>query len=60
MALSLVLWEGRIWDQSGEASDVTHPGGVPLVLDYAVRVSGTRPGTRPGVRDPSGRIALLF
>lgn len=35
MALSLLLWEGRIWDASGEASDVTQPGGVPLVLDYA-------------------------
>lgn len=35
MAISLLLWEGRIWDQSGEAADVATPYGVPLVLDYA-------------------------
>lgn len=35
MAISLLLWEGRIWDKSGKASDVTRPAGAPLVLDYA-------------------------
>ncbi len=35
MALSLVLWEGRIWEKDGKAADVTRPGGLPLVLDYA-------------------------
>lgn len=35
MAVSLLLWEGRIWDRSGKASDVTRPAGAPLVLDYA-------------------------
>jgi len=35
MAISLLLWEGRIWDKSGKAADVTRPAGMPLVLDYA-------------------------
>lgn len=34
MAISVLLWEGRIWDRDGKAADVTSPGGVPLVLDY--------------------------
>ena len=34
MALSLLLWEGRIWERDGKAADVTRPAGVPLVLDY--------------------------
>lgn len=34
MAISLLLWEGRIWDRDGSAADVTQPAGVPLVLDY--------------------------
>jgi hypothetical protein len=35
MAISLVLWGGRIWEQDGKAADVATPGGAPLVLDYA-------------------------
>ncbi len=35
MALSMVLWEGRIWERDGKAADVTRPAGAPLVLDYA-------------------------
>ena len=35
MAISLVLWGGRLWEQDGKAADVATPGGAPLVLDYA-------------------------
>ncbi len=35
MAISLLLWEGRIWERDGSAADVTQPAGIPLVLDYA-------------------------
>lgn len=35
MAVSLLLWGGRIWEKDGKAADVTRPAGVPLVLDYA-------------------------
>ncbi|MFN3199467.1 MAG: hypothetical protein ACE366_13770 [Bradymonadia bacterium] len=34
MAISLLLWEGRIWDRDGAASDVTNVAGLPLVMDY--------------------------
>jgi len=35
MAISLLLWEGRIWEKDGKAADVARPAGAPLVLDYA-------------------------
>lgn len=34
MALSMVLWEGRLWEKDGKAADVATPAGAPLVLDY--------------------------
>lgn len=35
MAISLLLWGGRLWEKDGTAADVATPGGLPLVLDYA-------------------------
>jgi hypothetical protein len=35
MAISLLLWGGRLWEQNGDAASVTQVAGVPLVLDYA-------------------------
>lgn len=34
MAISVLLWEGRIWNRDGSAASVTSPLGIPLVLDY--------------------------
>ncbi len=34
MAISVLLWEGRIWDRDGAAASVTKPLFFPMVLDY--------------------------